>query len=208
MHSQIDDTSTPPRTAVQIETPVDNPTAGTVSQSYIRKLPVIRTIADAIESYGRLIVSRKEFRWLWLAGVISTVGNFFTHIAIVTIIERVFSNDPRLSGTAVSGIFLSGFIPPIVLMPFTGVIADMVDRRKVMLISDVLRMLIVLLFNIVLLDERKLYWILYVVETIMWVLNSFFDPVSVNLFFFYLMFFTVSRRTGTTSCKKRRASDS
>jgi MFS family permease len=165
--------------------PLDDPTHGhpehVTTVSRILHLPIIRTIADAIKSYGRLIIYRPEFRWLWLASVVSTIGNFLTHIAIVNIIERVFKDDPNISGTAVSGIFLSAYIPPILLMPITGVLADVLDRRKVMLASDVMRMLIVLLFNITLFDEKRLYWLLYVVETCMWALNSFFDPCREGL---------------------------
>jgi MFS family permease len=146
--------------------------------SKLLSLPVISHFANAVSAYSTLIIKRSEFRWLWIAGIVSTIGNFFTHIAIVTIIERVFKDNPNISGTAVSAIFVAGYIPPIILMPLTGVLADVLDRRKVMLCSDLMRMVIVLLFSISLLDEKQYYYVIYIIEVIMWSLNSFFDPVS------------------------------
>lgn len=66
-------------------------------------------------------------------------------------------------------------------MPFTGVIADILDRRKVMLTSDVLRMFTALCFLFVLIDPTRLYWILYIILVIMWSFNSFFDPCREGL---------------------------
>jgi MFS family permease len=66
-------------------------------------------------------------------------------------------------------------------MPITGVVADLLDRRKVMLLSDVLRMFLVLCFLFVLIDPSQLYWIIYLVLSLMWAFNSFFDPCREGL---------------------------
>jgi MFS family permease len=176
----VDTPSTPADDATQT-TEMNDMILAQPPTNRLHNIPILGNMIQAYKSYSNLIIHRKEFRWMWLGGVISTVGNMFSHIAAITIIERVFNEGHGSSGSAISGIFLASFIPPILLMPITGVVADMFDRRKVMLISDLSRIFVSLCFLFVLINPQQLYYILYIVLVIMWSLNSFFDPCREGL---------------------------
>src|SRR2546430_3682566 len=67
----------------------------------------------------RLLLEKKKkiFLYLWLSGLVSTFGCFFSQLAITSLIEH---GDYAGSGTAISGIFLASCLPSIVLMLLTG----------------------------------------------------------------------------------------
>jgi MFS family permease len=132
------------------------------------KLPFIGGFCD----YYLLLSRRKIFLYLWMSGLVSTFGCFFSQLAITSLIEK---GEYAGSGFAIAGIFLASYLPSIILMPLTGVVADTYDRRKVMIISDILRVFVVISFMYVLFVPR-LHWPLYLLLALQMAFNSFFDP--------------------------------
>src|SRR3989338_198241 len=62
-------------------------------------------------------------------------------------------------------------------MPVTGIVADMFDRRKILLISDILRGFVVLLFLVVyFVGVEKIQWLVYVTIVLQYSCGSFFEP--------------------------------
>ncbi|KAL0490231.1 yfiS [Acrasis kona] len=147
------------------------------TSSAIFNIPVIGNVLLGFSSYFRILVEYEEFRWIWIAGVVTS-----SHILPVYLQSKktVFKNHPN-NGLAVGSVFLSCYIPPIILMPISGVVADVFDRRKVMLFSDVSRMFLVLCFLITTIDPHRFYWLIYVVTSLIWSFNSFFDPCREGL---------------------------
>ena len=80
------------------------------------------------------VLANPELRALWFADWISDVGNFVTFIALA-----VYVHD--LTGTAASiGIALAlEALPRVTIGPFVGVLADRVDRRRLMIACNVIR---------------------------------------------------------------------
>ena len=75
-----------------------------------------------------------DFRRVWVAEVISDVGNFITFIALALLIHDLTGK------TFAVGIALAlRSIPWFTLGPLAGVIVDRADRRLVMVVSDVAR---------------------------------------------------------------------
>ena len=94
-----------------------------------------------MNTYLSILKLRPKFRSLWLAQVISLTGDWFNTIASVIIVNRYAA-----SGLAVGGLFIARALPPFLLGPVAGVVADRFDRRKILIVSDVLRAAIVLCF--------------------------------------------------------------
>lgn len=117
---------------------------------------------------------RPAFRSLWLAQVISLTGDWFNTIASVIIVNRYAA-----SGLAVGGLFIARALPPFLLGPVAGVVADRFDRRKVLVLSDVLRAGIVLCF--LLIDGPEDLWLLYVLTVLQFSVSSFFEPARAAL---------------------------
>src|SRR5512142_2895955 len=106
-----------------------------------------------MSNYFSFLRLRSEFRSLWLAQVISLTGDWFNTIASVIIVNRYSA-----SGLAMGGLFIAHALPPFLLGPVAGVMADRFDRRKVLILSDVLRAGIVSCFLLV--DRPERLWML------------------------------------------------
>jgi MFS family permease len=127
-----------------------------------------------MSDYFSFLKLRPKFRALWLAQVISLTGDWFNTIASVIIVNRYSP-----SGLAVGSLFIARALPPFLLGPVAGVIADRFDRRKVLVLSDVLRAGIVLCFLLV--DRPERLWLLYVLTVLQFSVSAFFEPARAAL---------------------------
>ena len=80
-----------------------------------------------------------DYGLLFMGRLVSQIGDGVHYFAITWLILDLTS-----SGTALSTLLLFSSLPSIVLAPFTGVLADMWDRKKIVLITDIIRGLILL----------------------------------------------------------------
>jgi len=122
-----------------------------------------------LSSYVRLFSQNHQFRRLWLAGVISQIGNWFNYIGIFVLLTKLTG-----SGHAVSWFLIAKFIPTSILGPAAGVIADRFSRKAIMIGCDVLRAFIVLGFLLV--KQPDQVWLVYVLALVQESLWTFADP--------------------------------
>jgi DHA3 family macrolide efflux protein-like MFS transporter len=119
-------------------------------------------------AYGRLFRNR-SFVALWLGQTVSFVGDYFQWLAIPILVERM-TGSSLLVGLAV----ISSALPMLVLGPVAGVFVDRWDRKRTMVVADVLRGLLVLLCLVVRTPDQV--WIYYVVGFLMSCVSRFFFP--------------------------------
>lgn len=113
----------------------------------------------------------KSFMLLWVAQLISLVGSGLTAFAMsVWVYER------NGSATQFMLIFLFTTIPGLILAPFAGAVVDRSDRRRVMLISDVVAGLSTLALAALFFTDRLAPWHIYTVITIRSIANAFLWP--------------------------------
>lgn len=122
-----------------------------------------------MKAYLTLLRLRPQFRYLWLAQVISLTGDWFNTIASVILINRYTD-----SSLAVGGLFLARALPPFLAGPFAGVVADRFNRKAVLIVADLLRAGIVLGFLFV--DRPERVWLLYVLSIVQFTVSAFFEP--------------------------------
>ena len=81
------------------------------------------------------------FRRLWLAQTVSVAGDLVAIFAVQVAVTF------RMHGTArdLAGVFIAGLIPGILLGPFSGMIADRNNPKRIMIASDLARAVLVLL---------------------------------------------------------------
>lgn len=127
-----------------------------------------------MNNYVELLKLRPQYRALWLAQVISLTGDWFNTIASVIIVNRYAA-----SGLAVGGLFIARALPPFLLGPVAGVVADRFDRRVVLILSDVLRSAIVICFIWV--DRPERLWLLYGLTVLQFSVSAFFEPARAAL---------------------------
>lgn len=121
--------------------------------------------------YIDLLRRNRSFRLLWLGQVVSQMGDWFNTIAIYTIILQLTG-----SGRDVGLLLVARFVPSFFFGPTSGVIADRFSRRKIMIISDLLRALVVLGFLFVRRAEHL--WLVYVLTVFQLGLSTFFEPAK------------------------------
>ena len=119
--------------------------------------------------YIIILRDRPQFRYLWLGAVVSFAGDWFNTIATVILVNRYTD-----STTAVGLLFLARAIPPFLLGPAAGVVADRFNRKAILIITDLLRAGIVLGFLLVQSAEQA--WLIYALTISQFVVSSFFNP--------------------------------
>ncbi len=127
-----------------------------------------------IDSYVILIRSNPNYRRLWFSQIISQLGDWFNLIASAALVANLSG-----SGLAIGGLFLARLLPPFVLSPLVGVVADRFDRRKILIASDLLRAIVVL--NFLLVRTEQHVWLLYVLTVLQLSISAFFEPTRAAL---------------------------
>ena len=119
--------------------------------------------------YIKLLQENRSFRFIWLGQVVSLLGDWFNSVALLVLVHRLTG-----SGLMVGGVFIARMLPAFFLGPVAGVVADRLDRKRVMIASDVLRAGVVLLFLLV--RDGGDIWLLYGILFLSMSISSFFDP--------------------------------
>jgi MFS family permease len=122
-----------------------------------------------VRQYLTLLQQRPQFRYLWLAAVVSFAGDWFNTIATVILVNRYTD-----STVAVGALFIARALPPFLLSPLAGVVADRFSRKKVLITTDVIRAFIVLGFLLV--DGPEDAWLIYTLTVAQFVISAFFEP--------------------------------
>jgi MFS family permease len=122
-----------------------------------------------LAAYWRLIRGNRNFRLIWIAQIVSELGDWFYSVAI-------FSFLLELTGSAqmVAFAFMMQVLPQCFIAPTAGVINDRVSRKNVMIFADWARAGIVLAMMLV--RTRSTLWLLFTLlflETACWAL---FEP--------------------------------
>ena len=91
------------------------------------------------KQYNNLLSNNIQYRYLWLATLVSLAGDWFNTIATVILVNRYTD-----STTAIGALFIARALPPLLLGPVVGFIADRFDRKLVLISTDLMRFFIVL----------------------------------------------------------------
>src|SRR5215471_4482848 len=100
--------------------------------------------------YFTLLRNNPNYLRLWVAQAVSLLGDWFSTIALSTLVIT-YSNTP---GVAIGLLLLCRFLPPLIIGPFAGVLVDRFNRKNLMVFSDLLRTIIVLMFLLVTSPDR------------------------------------------------------
>lgn len=102
--------------------------------------------------------SSRDFRLMWMAGVVTTFGSFLTFVALPVQIKELTG-----SAVAVGAIGAVELVPLIVFGLYGGALADAMDRRKLILYSEAALGLLSALLLANTLLPHPMVWPLYVV---------------------------------------------
>ncbi len=115
------------------------------------------------------IFRHRNFSLIWTGQLVSTIGSALTSLAASILVYR------QTDGSALSvGLMLMATAAPSLLVGLVaGVFVDRFDRRRIMIIADLLRA--VLVFLVPVLVPYSIVW-LYVIVMLASAVGQFFDP--------------------------------
>lgn len=122
-----------------------------------------------MRDYLQLLQTNRNYRYLWLGSVVSQLGDWFNLLAAASLITSLTN-----SGVAISYLFLARFLPLFFFSPLAGLLADRVNRRALLIVSDVLRAFIVLGFLLV--RSADQVWLFYTLTVLQFVMSALFTP--------------------------------
>src|SRR4029077_8523245 len=127
-------------------------------------LPRRRTL---MPGFVGLLRGNRNYRFAWTGQVVSEIGDHFNNIAVFSLALQATG-----SGLVVSGVMLSRAVPAILAGPLAGVLLDRMDRRKVMVGSDIVRAVIAASF--VLTVRWPQPWLLFLLSGLLMFASPFF----------------------------------
>ena len=116
------------------------------------------------------VFRKRDFRLLWSAQLVSTIGTGLTDLAAGILVFKATG-----SALSVGLMFMATAIPTLVVGLIAGVFVDRYDRRKIMVIADLLRAAIV--FSIPFLHSINIA-LLYVAVAGVSTISQFFNPAN------------------------------
>jgi MFS family permease len=117
------------------------------------------------------VLQQRDFALLWLGGLISLTGDWILTVGL-PIYVFLLTRSVLATGLA----FLASRVPAIVLGSVAGVFVDRWDRKRTMVIANIL--LAVALLPLLLVRSVDLVWIVYAISAVESVLEQFVSPAQ------------------------------
>ncbi len=114
-----------------------------------------------------LLRANRNYRFAWVGQIVSEAGDNFNNIAVFSL---ALAN--TRSGLVVAAILLSRAAAMLPAGPIAGVLLDRMDRRRIMLLSDLVRAVIALCFIFAIPVGRT--WLLYLLSAMLMFASPFF----------------------------------
>src|SRR6202158_378144 len=109
----------------------------------------------------RAILGRRSLRFVFAANVISMLGSGMNAAAVAWYILEATHSERALGTFAVLQT-----LPAMLMLPFTGVLIDREDRRRLVMWLDAIRAIIILVVAVLAFRGRVKVWQLYVMNTL------------------------------------------
>jgi MFS family permease len=114
-----------------------------------------------------LLRQNRNYRYTWMGQVVSETGDYFNNIAVFALVMEKSG-----SGLIVSGVMLSRAIPAVLAGPIAGVLLDRLDRKQIMIASDLIRAVVAAGFLLTIHQPRP--WLLYLLSGLLMFASPFF----------------------------------
>lgn len=118
----------------------------------------------------------RDFRLVWIGALLSTTGTWMQTVAQGWVVLNM-TNSPFLLG--VDGFLSTG--PMLIFSLFGGVVADRVERRKIMLFSQYLQMTFAFILAALLFSGNVQVWHIFVLSFLTGSAQSFSGPAYISL---------------------------
>ncbi len=117
--------------------------------------------------FVRLLKENRNYRYTWMGQIVSEIGDNFNTVAVFSLALHNTG-----SGLVVSALMISRALPMILAGPLAGVLLDRLDRKRLMIASDLVRAVIASLFIFTTRPDET--WLLYVWSALLMFASPFF----------------------------------
>jgi MFS family permease len=117
------------------------------------------------------VLRHRDFSLLWWGGLVSVAGDWML-VAVLPYVVYVRTG----STIATAGMTVAALLPGILLDSAAGVLVDRWDRRRVLVLTNLLQAATVLALLVV--DGRSLLWVVYVVAALQSASSAFSMPAE------------------------------
>jgi MFS family permease len=114
-----------------------------------------------------LLRGNRNYRFTWTGQVVSEIGDHFNNIAVFALVMELTG-----SGFAVAGVMLARAAGILAAGPVAGVVLDRFDRRRIMVLSDLVRAAVALGFLATIQGGRP--WLLFLLNGLLMFASPFF----------------------------------
>ena len=121
----------------------------------------------------RSVLAIPAFRKLWKAMVFSSLGDWLGLLATTALAAQLSGGSYATANFAIAGVFIARLLPAVFLGPIAGVFADRFDRRRLMVVIDILRAALYISIPIV----HTYFW-LYAAMILVECLTLFWSPAK------------------------------
>lgn len=123
----------------------------------------------SLAAYWQLLRDNRNFRRLWLAQIVSELGDWFYVVALYSLLLQ-FTGKAQSVGLAL----VLQVLPSTLVGPTAGVLNDRIRRKHVMIAADLFRMVIVACMMLV--RSPSMVWLVYPLLFFETVMYGFFEP--------------------------------
>lgn len=127
------------------------------------------TATISLPSYVRLVRGNRNLRRLWLAQIVSEIGDWFYTLSIYTLLLQFTGH----AGSVALALVLQ-VLPQTFVGPTAGVVNDRLRRKHVMIAADLIRCGVVLAMLLV--RSPSLVWLVYPLLLAETTMAAFFEP--------------------------------
>ena len=120
------------------------------------------------------VLRRRSFLLLWTGGLVSVAGDWVLNAALPYFVYQVTG-----STVATAGMIAAELAPSVLLSSVAGVFVDRWDRRRVLLVTNLLQALSVLLLLLV--EDAGSLWLVFAVAAVQSTIAAFAGPAEAAL---------------------------
>jgi predicted MFS family arabinose efflux permease len=132
-----------------------------------RPEPIATSIS--LSAYWHLLRRNRNFRYLWMAQIVSEIGDWFYSLAIYSLLLQLTG---RASSVALA--LVLQVLPQTFIGPTAGIVNDRIRRKQVMIVADLARVVVVLAMLVV--RSRSVVWMVYPLLFLETCMATFFEP--------------------------------
>ena len=126
-------------------------------------------LSISLASYLRLLRRNGNLRRLWMAQIVSEIGDWFYTLSIYTLLLQLTGRAESVALALVLQV-----LPQTLVGPAAGVVNDRLRRKHVMIAADLVRCIIVL--SMLLVRSRSMVWLVYPLLLAETTMTAFFEP--------------------------------